>query len=113
MHTLPIAHLSPTQQTFVRPSQPAMLTAVEEKLLLALYRFHFLTIDQFVSYLGISVNSANWIRAKLRSLMKRAYIDTQYLPRLTPYGRLPLVYLLGTKGVNHCKELGFQVSYHS
>jgi hypothetical protein len=90
-----------------------LLTAVEEKLLLALYRFHYLTIDQVVNYLGISANSTNWIRKKLRSLVNREFVDTQYLPRLTPYGRLPLIYMLGTEGVNHFKELDFPVSYHS
>src|SRR5437762_1480362 len=112
--TLPFPFLSP------RPVAPRqrhtssdMLTAVEEKLLLALYRFHYLTIDQVVSYLGISANSTNWIRKKLRSLGDLAYVDTQYLPRITPYGRLPLVYMLGTEGINHFKALDFPVSYHS
>jgi len=90
-----------------------MLSAVEEKLLLAIYRFHYLSIDQIVRYLGISHNSTNWIRAKLRSLIDRRFVDTQYLPRVTPYGRLPLIYMLGTEGVNHFKEIGFSVSYHS
>src|SRR6266705_609133 len=75
------------------PTSAEMLTAVEEKLLLALYRFHYLTIDQIVTYLGISVNSTNWIRSKLRSLVDRVFVDTQYLPRITPYGRLPLIYM--------------------
>ncbi len=86
---------------FLSHAKPDMLSAVEEKLLFALYRFHFLTIDQIVTYLGVSVNSANWIREKLRSLMKRGFVDTQYLPRLTPYGRLPLVYMFGTEAVSH------------
>src|SRR5437764_11826979 len=112
MQTLSFAQPTLAPQSFVRKQikyqQPAMLSAVEEKLLFALYRFHFLTIDQLVTYLGISVNSANWIREKLRSLMNRQYVDTQYLPRLTPYGRLPLIYMLGTDGINHFRELGFE-----
>jgi hypothetical protein len=99
-------HSSVKEQTF-------FLTAVEEKLLLALYRFHYLTIDQIVSYLGLSSNSTNWIRKKLRSLLDREFVDTQFLPRMTPYGRLPLIYMLGTEGINHFKELGYSVSYHS
>src|SRR2546430_3448460 len=97
--------------SFVK-EQTFFLTAVEEKLLLALYRFHYLTIDQIVSYLGISSNSTNWIRKKLRSLLDREFVDTQFLPRNTPYGRLPLIYMLGTEGINHFKEIGFSVSYH-
>ena len=115
VQTLPFRSLSPHQRVVARPAQhvPAMLSAVEEKLLLAVYHFHYLTLEQVVCYLGISPNSANWIRKKLKSLVDRAYLDTQFLPRLTPYGRLPLIYMLGTEGVNHFKELGFQVSYHS
>lgn len=117
MQTLPIMQSPfPLPQLVKKQTayqQTAMLTAVEEKLLLAIYRFHYLTIDQLITYLGISIHSANWIRAKLRSLIDRQYVDTQYLPRLTPYGRLPLIYMLGSEGITHCKEIGFPVSYHS
>lgn len=92
---------------------PTLLTAVEEKLLLALYRFHYLSIDQVVSYLGMSINSTNWIRKKLRSLKDQGFIDTQYLPRDTPHGSLPIIYMLGTEAIHHFKEIGFPVSYHS
>ena len=57
--------------------QSLFLTAVEEKLLLALYRFHYLTIDQIVSYLGLSINSTNWIRKKLHSLFWIANLLTR------------------------------------
>src|SRR6266849_1405183 len=115
VQTLPFQSLSPQQVVLARPSHtvPDMLSAVEEKLLMAVYRFHYLTLEQIVCYLGISPNSANWIRKKLKSLVDRAFLDTQFLPRLTPYGRLPLIYMLGTEGVNHFKELGYPVSYHS
>src|SRR5690349_20945790 len=93
--------------------QPAMLSAVEERLLFAICRFHYLTIKQIVRYLGLSPNSTNWIRGELRSLVVRRFLATQYLPRITPAGRLPIIYSLGTEGINHCKELRFPVSYHS
>ena len=117
MQTLPFAQPFLSQQFQGTPKRVSSdlesLSAVEEKLLIALYRFHFLTIDQFVSYLGLSPNSAKWIQGKLRSLFARGFVDTQYLPRLTPSGRLPFIYMLGTKGITHFKELGFTVSYHS
>lgn len=107
----------PTRRTVLRPrgkpDPPVVLTALAEKLLFALSRFHYLTIDQVVRFFGLRPSSTSWIRGKLRFLVLQGFVETQFLPRTTPAGRLPIIYALGTKGIKHWKQLGFSIPYHS
>lgn len=101
------------QRPLGKPDPPVVLTALKERLLFALSRFHYLTIDQVVRFFGLRPSSTSWIRGKLRELVAHEFVETQFLPRTTPSGRLPLIYALGTKGIKHCKQLGLSVSYRS
>lgn len=117
MQSLPTIPTIPTRRTVQRPhgkpDPPVVLTALAEKLLLTLSRFHYLTIDQIVRFFGLRPSSTSWIRGKLRELVLQGFIETQFLPRTTPAGRLPLIYALGTKGIQHGKQLGIFIPYHS
>ncbi len=91
---------------------PYMLSAVDEKLLLSVHKFHYLTLSQLIRYLGYSEHSkgsANWLGGFLKTLVQDNYLATQNLPRVSSYGRNPLIYSLSTKGVNHIEALGFTV----
>jgi len=91
---------------------PCTLTAVDEKLLLAVHRFHYLTLSQLIRYLGYSERSkgsANWLGGFLKALVEGNYLVAQNLPRVSSYGRNPLIYSLSTKGVNHIQALGYGV----
>src|SRR5579859_2472756 len=91
---------------------PYMLSAVDEKLLLAVHKFHYLTLSQIIRYLGYSERSkgsANWLGSFLKALVADNYLVAQNLPRISSYGRNPLIYSLSTQGVNHIESLGLTV----
>lgn len=91
---------------------PTMLSAVDEKLLLSVYKFHYLTLSQLIRYLGYSERSkgsSNWLGSVLKSLVADNYLAAQNLPRVSSYGRNPLVYSLSTQGVKHIESLGLTV----
>ena len=91
---------------------PTLLTAVHEKLLLAVHRFHYLTLSQLIRYLGYSERSkgsANWLGAFLKSLVADNYLVAQSLPRRESHGRNSYVYSLSTHGVKHIEHLGLTV----
>ncbi len=91
---------------------PCTLSAVDEKLLLAIHRFHYLTLNQLVRFLGYSdrsKGSSNWLGGFLKTLVAGNYLVAQNLPRVSSYGRNPLIYSLSTKGVNHIQAQGFTV----
>ena len=87
-----------------------VLTAHDEKLLLTLRQFHYLTLNQFITYLGISEKSKNWLGGRLKTLKDVGYVTTQQLPRVESYGRNPLIYSLSPKGIQHMRGLGFEVT---
>ena len=89
--------------------KPFILSAVDEKLLLAVYRFHYLIVEQIVRYLGLSENSTNWLRTKLKALVEGNYLATQNLPRVSSYGRNHFIYSLAKESVTHFRELGLEV----
>src|SRR5579885_819132 len=91
---------------------PCALSAVDEKLLLAIHRFHYLTLSQLVRFLGYSdrsKGSANWLGGFLKTLVSGNYLVAQHLPRVASYGRNPFVYSLSTKGVHHMEALGMTI----
>ncbi|HLW02685.1 MAG TPA: replication-relaxation family protein [Ktedonobacterales bacterium] len=91
---------------------PCTLSAVDEKLLLAVHRFHYLTLSQLVHYLGYSdrsKGSSNWLGGFLKELVAGNYLAAQHLPRVASYGRNPLIYSLSTKGIHHIEALGLTV----
>ncbi|SRR5579871_3714953 len=91
---------------------PTLLSAVDEKLLLAVHKFHYLTLTQLIRYLGYSERSkgsANWIGGFLKALVADNYLVAQNLPRVSSYGRNPLIYSLATQGVKHIEHVGLTV----
>ncbi len=91
---------------------PCTLSAVDEKLLLAVHRFHYLTLGQLVRFLGYSERSkgsSNWLGGFLKTLVAGNYLVAQNLPRVSSYGRNPLIYSLSTKGFNHIQALGLAI----
>src|SRR5579859_6890965 len=91
---------------------PCTLSAVDEKLLLSVHHFHYLTLNQLVRFLGYSERSkgsSNWLGGYLKALVEGNYLVAQNLPRVSSYGRNPLIYSLSTKGVNHIQALGYPV----
>src|SRR5579859_4679635 len=91
---------------------PDILSAVDEKLLLAVHKFHYLTLSQLIRFLGYSdrsKGSSNWLGGFLKTLVAGNYLVAQNLPRVASYGRNPLIYSLSTNGVNHIQALGYQV----
>src|SRR5690349_20870048 len=91
---------------------PYMLSAVDEKLILAIHKFHYVTLSQLIRYLGYSERSkgsSNWLGGVLKELVKGNYLVAQNLPRVASYGRNPLIYSLATQGVKHIEALGLTV----
>ncbi len=91
---------------------PCTLSAVDEKLLLAVHRFHYLTLAQLIRYLGYSdrsKGSSNWLGGFLKTLVAGKFLAAQNLPRVASYGRNPLIYSLAAKGVQHLEALGQSV----
>ncbi len=91
---------------------PCTLSAVDEKLLQAIHKFHYLTLSQLVRYLGYSdrsKGSSNWLGGFLKELVAGNYLAAQHLPRVASYGRNPLMYSLSTKGVHHMEALGLTI----
>ena len=79
-----------------------------ERILEALYRYHFLTIEQ-VTRLFYSRGSMTTVRSILSELAKSQYALYLYLPRSTPTGSLPKIYTLARRGINYLKALGYDV----
>jgi protein involved in plasmid replication-relaxation len=91
---------------------PTVLSAIEEKILYAVYRLPYLRIEQICQYVGRSATS-NWTDKLVTRLLAREYLAVQPLPRLTPSGKLPHLYILGTQGIRFFQKQDFPVSYHS
>ena len=103
----------PFSRKQVRFQEPDLLSAVEEKILCAVYKLPYLRIDQLVRFLGYEPTSLEWVRKKVKALVAREYLDIQPLPRLTSYGVLPHLFILGTHGITFFQEKGYPVFYHS
>jgi hypothetical protein len=107
---------APSRRVLTLPSHRdtgSVLTAVEEKILSAVYRLPYLRIEQVTTCLGWSPASKKEVQKIIRSLIERNYLDVQPLPRLTSKGSLPHLYMLGTQGITFYQDKGFPVSYHS
>ena len=79
-----------------------------ERILEALYRYHFLTVEQ-VTRLFYSRGSLTTVRSILSELAKAQYALYLYLPRSTPTGSLPKIYTLARRGINYLKAQGYDV----
>lgn len=82
--------------------------SVDEKLLTALYRLHYLKLEQITRCLRYSGKSKNWLRVKLTRLEEKELVFSQPLPQ-TRKGEPFLVYELGTKGVEIFEKQGLEV----
>ena len=86
------------------------LTQVDERVLIALSKLHYLTLEQFIRYFRYSNSSSNWLqREVLKPLVEKKYLYTQHLPRRESYGRNPYIYALANRGVTHLRGLEFDV----
>jgi hypothetical protein len=79
-----------------------------ERILEALYRYHFLTTEQ-VTRLFYSRGSLTTVRALLYELALKKYVMFLYLPRPTPLGSVPKIYTLARRGINYLKTQGYDV----
>jgi hypothetical protein len=95
------------------------LNPAQENILEELYRFHFLTIGQFMRLLGYSKGSETTVSTYLKRMApekkeneeekKSGYVQPLYLPRNTRYGKALLVYTIARKGINYLVALGKDV----
>jgi hypothetical protein len=113
MRGQPVASASVVTQHTSSFGYADALSAVEEKILFAVYRLPYVRIEQLTRYLKLSPHSSKWLQKIVRGLIARSYLDVQPLPRFTPFGMLPHVYMLGTKGMRFFQENHFPVSYRS
>jgi len=80
-----------------------------ERILEAVYKYHFLTVEQ-VTRLLYSRGTLSTVRSLLSELAEAGYLLFLYLPRPTPTGSVPKIYTLDRKGINYLKTHGFDVS---
>ncbi len=86
------------------PQQAIVLSSVfEQELLILLYQFHYLKIQQIVKLLQ-KETVINYVRSKMRKLINMGFVETQFLPRTTQAGRTPMIYSLSAKGTRFLAE---------
>jgi hypothetical protein len=83
-----------------------MLDRVDDKLLQALGRFHYLTAKQ-VTTLFYKAGSFTTVQARLKSLTDHKYLLALALPTIR--AKSPYVYTLATAGREYLAELGFDM----
>jgi hypothetical protein len=77
-------------------------------ILSAIFYHPYITAEQLTRLL-YSKGSASRVRGLLPQLETAGYITSRYLPRATPYGSLPKLYLLDLDGFNFLKKQGFDM----
>ncbi len=87
---------------------PFVLKPHHERILEALYHYHFLTVEQ-VTRLLYSKGSLTSVRSLLAQLASNEYAMHLYLPRPTPTGSVPKIYTLARRGINYLKKQGYDV----
>jgi len=88
---------------------PATIGAAEERCLLALGRYSYLTARQCTTLL-FSPGSLTHVQATLKGLAEGEYAQRLFLPRPTPHGRAPAVYTLARRGRSYLAAAGVDVS---
>ncbi len=86
------------------------ISPTEEKLLLAVYRYHYITCDQLARLLG---KNAKYLNVCLKRLVDEKYLSVTLRPSVS----FPYLYLLGAKGVRFLRnvqemEVAFYPSEH-
>ena len=76
-----------------------------DKILTAMYHYHFMTVEQ-VTRLLYSSGSISKVRFLLAELATAGYLRFFHEPRPTPVGSTPKIYMLSLQGFNHLKKLG-------
>lgn len=102
------AILFQSSYTPLEKNAPFVLKPHHERILYALYRYHFLTVEQ-VTRLLYSKGSLTSVRALLALLAKHDYAMHLYLPRPTPTGSVPKIYTLARRGINYLKKQGYDI----
>lgn len=87
---------------------PATIGAAEERCLLALARYGYLTARQCTTLL-FSPGSLTHVQATLKGLVEGEYAQRLFLPRPTPHGRAPAVYTLARRGRSYLAAAGVDV----
>src|SRR2546425_11125154 len=82
------------------------LDGVDDRLLQALGRFHYLTAKQ-VTNLYYKAGSFTTVQARLKRLADNGYLLPLALPTIR--AKSPFVYTLATKGREYLVELGFDL----
>src|SRR6266702_2712503 len=101
--------MSEAKRTVKKKPVLSVLTPADENMLQALYHYHFLTIDQISRLLSYSKGTRTTISAHLAALEKAGYTLSLYLPRPVRLGSPLKIYHLARKGLNHLRDLGFDV----
>lgn len=91
-----------------KKNAPFVLKPHHERILEALYRYHFVTVEQ-VTRLLYSKGSLTSVRSLLAALAENDYAMHLYLPRPTPTGSVPKIYTLARRGINYLKKQGYDV----
>jgi hypothetical protein len=96
---------SPTRQRTAPAPAIRGLSAGDDALLRAVYSYQFVTVEQATRLL-FSPGSLVYVRAKLRSLAARGYLQRLRLPS-SGQGNTPHIYTLARKGIRYLEAAGF------
>jgi hypothetical protein len=88
------------------------ITKAEENILLAVYTFHFLTVEQVTRLLYSKGSQRSGVNPRMKSLVERGYLDRKPLPREAIAGGSWYCYWLATLGRHHLeKKFGNRVTF--
>ena len=102
------ASVFPARSTSVKRKKRFIPDPHHERILEAIYRYHFLTVEQ-VTRLLYSPGSLTTVRAYLYEMAQAKYLMYCYLPRPTPLGSVPKIYTLARAGINYLRAQGYDV----
>lgn len=86
------------------------ITPVEEAVLLAVYTYHYLTVEQLVR-LRYSQGATTYARDLCKRVADKGYLQRLYLPHTLRAGQPKLIYTLARNGLNYLREEGYDVRH--
>ena len=94
-----------TDETNEQKKAAFVIKPHHDRILLAMYHYHFMTVEQ-VTRLLYSSGSISKVRFLLAELATAGYLRFFHEPRPTPVGSTPKIYMLSLQGFNHLKKQG-------
>ena len=82
--------------------QSLILTSADERILGALWRYHYLGSQQ-VQRLLYSPGSLTLVQSRMKRLTELGFTQRLWIPKRTPRGSTPAVYTLARRGLNHLR----------